>query len=98
MTGKAVWSVQPKIRWQGGLQPCGPKQNPYGRLLGTVSIAETPHHVEAIEVRDGEDGLEPTLDPSDVNWRSLLEADNGRFMTTEIGGRQYVLLITPYCE
>lgn len=93
--------VWPEIIWSKPLTSneakCGPESDPAARLLGTVYIAGVPFHAEAWEVMDDEEGVQVGKeDESDTYLAELLEIVQGSAHTITIGGREYVLAITPF--
>ncbi|HEY1292853.1 MAG TPA: hypothetical protein VGJ60_07240 [Chloroflexota bacterium] len=74
--------------------------DPRSRLLATISINDCPMHLEAWEVRVNEEGIqEPTAIEDDGDFWNLYAAvgADGHFQTVEIGGREYILVASPYC-
>jgi hypothetical protein len=69
------------------------------RLKTTLVVNGLPLHLEAIAVRDGEQGLQEANDPSDESLALVHEAvgAHGQWQTLEIDGRDYVLIATPFC-
>ena len=72
------------------------------RLLATVSIANTLHHIDAVEVEIRQIGEPPRaeqwpVDSSYDDWFGNLcvSFDTGQFNTVEIDGRQYCLFMAP---
>jgi hypothetical protein len=69
------------------------------RLKTTLVVNGVPLHLDAIEVEVGEDGVQHAseeVDESVALIHSAVGAD-GHFGTLEIGGREYVLIATPFC-
>jgi len=69
-------------------------------LLAGLEILGALHHVEAIEVRTDGDVQSAVCPICDDILNQYAEAcgSDGHFSTVQIGGRDYVLLITPYCQ
>lgn len=67
------------------------------RLLGQINIGGTPFHVEALQIRD-DDELDEALQLDDrlEALYAAVDHDGGRYQTTEIDGRPYVLWIVPF--
>lgn len=100
----------PPIVWTKPLTPCGPKDQPHVKLLGTVYILGVMFHAEAYEVEDkpdrvlqlGEgphftDTIQQTgkQDESETYLAEILNIVQGSANTVTIDGRDYVLAITP---
>lgn len=74
----------------------GPEEDPSSRLLAQIEIAGTPMHLEAYEVHDV-DGVQTTKAwPEDMNTVFDRLGIECRLMTTEINGREYILLAQPF--
>lgn len=80
----------------------GPEENPATRLLCTLRINDYPFHVEAYEVTGcGAGDQEGEQDIADSyfgdEWRGicLLNQDSA-YQTMDIGGRFYVVVMTPF--
>jgi hypothetical protein len=81
-------------------KPTGQEEDPTARLLTTVFVNGTPHHLEAYAVKDGIDYVQAVIDRAfESNYEGMCMASepNGRYETTEIMGRDYVLMMTPHC-
>jgi len=71
------------------------------RLLATLSINGTLFHVEAVAVYRGTDGIQRA---ECLSWKERLESfsvtfePDGGWMTVELFGRSYVLLMEPYSD
>jgi len=68
------------------------------RLTAVISINDCRMHVEAIPVRDDEDGHQQGLDITSASRLDALSAEFGvtGFDTITIDGQPYVLVITPF--
>ncbi|HYH05722.1 MAG TPA: hypothetical protein VEK11_01565 [Thermoanaerobaculia bacterium] len=67
------------------------------KLHCVISISGTMLHLEAIQVHEV-DGVQQALNPEleqDFTYISLFGSE-GQFETTEINGKQYVLVATPF--
>jgi len=71
---------------------------PENRLLATVAIGGVPHHLEAIEVRESEDGVQEAVAGGE-QFDELYVAcgGDGPLATVEIDGRGYCLFLSPFC-
>ena len=70
------------------------------RLLAVLCINGTHHHLEAHEVKISEDDIQEVKDSTfESNYEGMCMASepDGRYQTTEIRGKEYVLVATPYC-
>lgn len=70
------------------------------RLLTKLTINGVPLHLEAwaLEDEEDEDGVRHALvDDDDLDRLVEAVGADGPFRTLEIGGRDYVLVATPYC-
>ena len=85
--------------WEPVWDDKGPEHDPKQRLLSHIRVAGCNMHLEAIEVYKDEDGFNIAECDYFADQISWLEDFNGcAFRTTEIGGRTYVLIATPYNE
>lgn len=67
------------------------------KLHCVISVSGTMMHLEAIQVQEV-NGVQQAVNPElehDFTYISLL-ANEGRFETTEINNKQYVLVATPF--
>lgn len=67
------------------------------KLHCVISISGTMLHLEAIQVHEV-DGVQQAISPDleeDFTYISLF-GNEGQFETTEINGKQYVLVATPF--
>jgi hypothetical protein len=73
------------------------EDDPLDRLLATVLIGGSFHHLEAREItEDEDDGISFVSYPEDYD--TLRELAGGRpSSTVSIEGRDYILFMTPYC-
>lgn len=74
---------------------------PKARILGTLNIGRTLHHITGIQVTDDEKGFQVAFDPAhQVELDALHEASgsDGRFEAVTIDGREYALFMAPYCD
>lgn len=71
-------------------------------LPGGLYINGTPHHVEAwaVSYEDGDYGKRQVCDFSDESYEHVFYGVGGddEWMTTTINGREYVIIITPFCQ
>jgi hypothetical protein len=75
----------------------GPEHDPKQRLLAHIRVAGCDMHLEAIEVYKDKGGINTPMWSDFTAQISLLEGCNDcAFRTTDIGGRTYVLIATPY--
>ena len=81
-------------------EPTGSDENPSSRLLGTLYISGYPLHVEAYEVRQDEQVGQTTVDKmfeDDLNhYYAAASCMDGCFDTIMIGGREYIIVATPF--
>ena len=69
------------------------------RLWCSVNLGGMALHMEAIQVAEI-DGMQRAVNPDledDLDALSRI-ANTGPFRTTTIRGKEYVLVLTPYCE
>ena len=93
----AIYLDPSAITWE----PSGSEEHPLGRLLATVRIGHTHHHLEAIEVETNRKG---NAEASDNTFNHVLDAAfviagndaSRRFESIAIDKRRYALLMTPY--
>lgn len=85
------------------LRPVGPPDDPAARQLGTVEIGGSSFHFEAIAVHEAEAPGQVMVvadDPEDgavlLQQLELLAGEGDPFETVSLGGREYVLYMTPY--
>jgi len=77
--------------------PTGSDDDTTSRLLTAININGTWHHMEAYAVDDDDGGaVDPTF-TSNVDGIYAVGEPDGCFETTTINGREYVLVVTPYC-
>jgi hypothetical protein len=77
----------------------GPMEDISSRLLHTVCVNGVHHHLEAFAVKV-KDGIQEVSSPLfESNYEGMCQASepDGRYQTTEILGREYVLMMTPHC-
>lgn len=88
----------PESAWKdSGIDDADPK----ARLLAHVVIGGVSYHAEAFEVhRPGgvQCARSEDFQPEFGALELMREGDDGPFAETTIGGRQYVIVIAPYCE
>jgi hypothetical protein len=81
---------------------CGDSDEPGGedaQLLGTVWIGRTPFHALALQVDDRDDGIQTALQrDEDLGMAMNALGDQEPYGTVEIGGRPYVLLLSPHAR
>ncbi len=72
--------------------------NDVNRLLAHVMIGSSDFHLEAIAVRDKDDGTDEGCDDicNDLLNEAYALAGDGPFERMEIDGREYVVFMTPY--
>ena len=88
---------QPTIEWTQPLEDVGEDEDPGSKLLGQITIAGVPHHIEGGAVRDNEEtGEQEAVSP----WTSYDEVTNamteGAGVTVNINGREYFMVVTPH--
>lgn len=88
---------QPTIEWTAPLQDVGEDDDPGAKLLGQVTIAGVPHHIEGWAVRDNEEtGEQEAI----CDFTSYAEVSNamteGAGVTVNINGREYFMVVTPH--
>jgi hypothetical protein len=67
------------------------------KLHCVISISETMMHLEAIQVREVNGAQTPVNPEFESDFICIgLFGNEGQFDTTEIDGRQYVLVATPF--
>lgn len=83
------------IQWQD----TGDETNPKARLLAHIRIGDVDMHLEAWEVFEVPEIGQCAVGASmrDDDHAALCDMMGGAFTTTEIDGRSYVLVATPYC-
>jgi hypothetical protein len=73
---------------------------PGSRLLAAVKIGGVHHHLEAIEIRNGESKFDQSATCAlcdEILMRyDAVDSDGGSFSTVEIRGRTYALFLTPF--
>lgn len=77
-------------------QEIGDEADPKTRLLAHMRIGNVDLHVEAREVAQDEDGFQTTKDYPDDLDTMLSITDSRAYVTLEMHGRNYWLLIHPY--
>lgn len=80
---------------------CGDADEPGGeeaQLLGTVQIGSTPFHVLALQVEDNDVGQRALQRDDDLVDTMRALGDEAPYETVEVGGRSYVLLISPHAR
>lgn len=86
----------------GAWEPTGPDENPGARLLCTLSINGYAFHCEAYEVQGcgagDQEGEQDIADPYfESEWHGICRLnENSPYTTMEIGGRHYVVVMTPF--
>ena len=67
--------------------------------MATLVVNGLPLHVEAIEVEIGDGDVQQANDTSDELLALIHDAvgADGHWQTLDIGGRDYVLIATPFC-
>lgn len=86
-------------------RPAGTSDDPTARLLAPVVVTCQGRelcrlHCEAWAVHFPDDVQEPAHLSMQDDWAQLSEAIGviGPWQTVEINGRDYVLILTPYCD
>ena len=82
------------------LVPIGPEDDPESRYLGTMIVARVPHHFELLEVVTNENHIQVAkrTEYDDILvYHHAASAADGPYMTVELEGRQYVVLMDPFC-
>lgn len=74
--------------------------DPLNALRVTLHVNGYPMHFEAWEVHEDEDGHQHAVAPEyeeniDALWSAV--SGDGRFQTTRINGREYILVASPFC-
>lgn len=98
-TGEWVSEGQrcPAIRWQKPLRPVGDDSNPLNKLLGHITIGVVDFHVEAVEVAYNAKGKQVSKQDSENNYfEEFMAIVGSAAQTVQIGGREYLIGITPY--
>lgn len=69
-------------------------EDPWSRLGAAFTINGHPLHLEAWALADDSEGIQVSLTeyPDDLDHISAISGDGGRFMTTTIKGREYMLV------
>jgi hypothetical protein len=86
----------PEKQWQ----PSGPDEDPMSRMLCCIVINGTPHHLEAYAVTDDSEEGQIAAHESfedNVNGAYMVGEPDKAFDTVTIYGRDYILVMTPYC-
>lgn len=71
-----------------------------GRYVGVLMIEDTPHYIDAIEVREEGDVANIAVNPDyqDQIDRALETYGEGPLCTTKIGERDFVILMLPFSD
>jgi len=83
------------------LEPIGPEYDPESRFLGTLIVDRTPHHFELLEVVMHEEHgqVAKHSEYDDILTHHHLGAGaDGPFATIELRGREYAVLVEPFCR
>lgn len=82
-----------ELTWQA----TGPEEDVRGRLLAQISVAGVSMHLEAWAVQE-KDGFQVS-DVWDDDFQQIAAGIGieEHWHTVEMGGREYVLIATPYC-
>ena len=80
-------------------EPTGSDDDLDSRLLLTVCVNGVNHHLEAyaVEVKEDIQVVRDSLFESNYEGMCMASEPDGRYQTTTIKGREYVLLMTPHC-
>ena|SRR5690242_807095 len=95
------------IEWEHGLIPiggeccqmsdAGHKNDSSSRLIGSVRIGGTLHHIEAWEVQRIDDLTQKAICPAENHFEMIAERmTEGPGATVEINGRDYFVVISPF--
>lgn len=88
----------PESAWSdSGIDEADPK----ARLLAHVHINGVSFHAEALEVHRPDDVQEVRAPAFEPEWQGLAQIngqDGGPFAELTIGGRQYVVVVTPHSD
>lgn len=88
----------PPVSWTRPLRPVGPEHDPGQRLIGTVEILGVEHAVNAEEVVE-RDGQQVGRDDDQATFvPEIQQIAGGRARAVTVGGRRYLLLVTPYSD
>lgn len=83
-------------------EPTGSDDNPRSRLLATLYIEGWAFHVEAYEVKEKEGSYfhvtSDTMFEDDLDHYYAAANADGPFQTIRIEGREYVIVMTPFCS
>lgn len=71
-----------------------------GRRMGVLMIGDTPHYIEALEVRVEGDMANVAVNPAYQGQvdRALDLCGDGPLCTTGIGGREHVVVLYPFAD
>lgn len=86
----------PDTAWK----PVGDEELPGGeqaKLTTTITIAGTDMHLDAWQITPGDAGQGALQDDDGLSEVAFGVGADGHFETTTIGGREYVIVATPYC-
>jgi len=78
----------------------GPDDDPTASLLATLMFGGVHHHVEAYAVTAHDDGVQRAAHSLfDDNIDQVYDAigGDGPWRTVDINGREYVIIVTPFC-
>jgi hypothetical protein len=83
--------------------PAGPSDDPNSRLIATVQFRDMFMHLEAITVeyneKEKKQEVQDLFNERTFNgMESIANGCDGPFHTTTINGREYTLVMTPYCR
>lgn len=83
--------------WEPVWEETGPGWDTKQRLNAHIRVAGADMHLEAIEVWRDDDGFNiPKWEIYENTLESLEDMNECTFQTVEIGGRNYVLIATPF--
>jgi hypothetical protein len=102
LSGKKFMEPYPAMRIpESAFTPCSDSTDPHARCLAWVQINGMNCHVEAIAVYVDANDIQNATDPE---WQSALEqvyeavGGDGGWQTITMFGREYVLILTPFCS
>ena len=76
----------------------GPEEDMKQRLMAHMRVSGLDMHLEAVEVENVDGFTVPKWDAYKDQIATLESMNECAFQTTEIGGRTYVIIATPYGE
>lgn len=88
------------VRLTAEFENAGSEADPTSRLFGTLYLFGVGHHVELLAVEIGDTEYQHAADGEfDSMYEDVYRAASadGPWQTIDIGGREYVAIITPHC-